>query len=92
MRRVRRVTTLAIGEIRALPHLDDVTVRVADVAPYLAVLFLRLGDELGSSTLPELIASLNISNADIQEAADLIRVGGDAEGDGGLIRSGRPRR
>src|SRR5579863_6971423 len=71
---------LAVGEVRlALSDLDDIAVGIADVAARLAVLFLRLRDELGASTLPQLIARLDIGNADIHKAADFIRVGEDAE-------------
>ncbi len=42
----------ALRDVGALSDLDNVTVRIADVAANLAVLFLRLGDELGSSTFP----------------------------------------
>ena len=42
----------ALREVDALSDLDNVTVRIADVAANLAVPFLRLGDELGSSTSP----------------------------------------
>ena len=73
---------LTVGEIGALSDLDNVTVRIADVAANLAVLGDRLGDELGSSTFPQFIASLNIRDAEIHKAVDVIRVG-DAE---------RPRR
>ena len=38
--------------VGGLSDLDNVTVRIADVAANLAVLLLRLGDELGSSTFP----------------------------------------
>src|ERR1700687_563273 len=55
----------ASREVGTLSDLDNVTVRIADVAANLAVLFLRLRDELGSSTFPQLIARLNIRNADI---------------------------
>jgi hypothetical protein len=40
----------ALRQANGLSDLDNVTVRVADVAANLAVLFLRLRDELGSST------------------------------------------
>jgi len=43
---------LTVGEVSALSDLDNVTVRVADVAAYLPVLGDRLRDELGSSTFP----------------------------------------
>jgi hypothetical protein len=63
----------------ALPNFYNVAIRIANVAARLAVLGLRLGDELGSSTSPKLITGLNICNADIHKAADCIGVGGDAE-------------
>jgi hypothetical protein len=44
--------SLTVLEGGALPDLDNVTVRIADVAANLAVLLLRLRDELGSSTSP----------------------------------------
>jgi hypothetical protein len=43
---------LTVGEGGALSDLDNITVRVADVAARLAVLLLRFRDELGSSTFP----------------------------------------
>ena len=43
---------LPVGEIGTLSDLDNVTVRIADVAANLAVLGYRLRDELGSSTFP----------------------------------------
>jgi len=43
---------LAVSEIGALPDLDDIAVRIADVAAYLAILGDRLRDELGSPTFP----------------------------------------
>src|SRR5580704_6633427 len=41
-----------VCEISALSDLDNVTVRIADVAANLTVLGYRLRDELGSSTFP----------------------------------------
>jgi hypothetical protein len=43
---------LTVGEGSALSDLDNVTVRIADVAANLAVLGDRFSDELGSSTFP----------------------------------------
>src|SRR5580698_4473250 len=60
---------LTVLEGGALSDLDNITVRIADVAARLAVLGDRLGDELGSSTLPELIRCLNICNTDIHKVA-----------------------
>ena len=80
---------LAVCEARlALPNFDDITVRIADVAADLAVLGYWLRDELGSSTFPQFIARLNIRNAEIHKAIDVIRVG-DAERYRRLV-GGRP--
>ena len=43
---------LTIREIGALPDFDDITVRIADVAAYLAVFGNRLRNELGPSAFP----------------------------------------
>ena len=45
----RASTVLEVG---ALSDLDNISVRIADVAAYLAVLGDRWRDEFGSSTLP----------------------------------------
>ena len=51
--RSRSGAALAVREARfALSDLDDVTVRIADVAACLAVLGDRLRDEIRSSTFP----------------------------------------
>src|SRR5277367_1588973 len=68
-----------VCEPDTLSDLDNVSVGIADVAARLAGLGDRLGDELRSSTSPQFIARLNICNADIHKAADLIRVGEDAK-------------
>ena len=62
---------LAVSDARvALPNFYNIAIRIANVAARLAVLGLRLRDELGSSTSPKLVTPLNICNADIHEAAD----------------------
>jgi len=43
---------LTVREIGALSDLDNITVRIADVAANFAILGDRLGDELSSSTFP----------------------------------------
>jgi hypothetical protein len=43
---------LTVSDVGALSDLDNIAVRIADVAAYLAVLGDRLRDELGSSTFP----------------------------------------
>jgi hypothetical protein len=62
---------LAVSNARiALPNFYNIAIRIANVAARLAVLGLRLRDELGSSTSPKFIARLNICNANIHKAAD----------------------
>src|SRR5215469_2189798 len=77
---------LTVLEIGALADLDDVAVRIANVAANLAILGDRLGDELGSAAFPQFVARLNIRNAEIHKAIDVIGVG-DAERYRRLIRS-----
>jgi hypothetical protein len=43
---------LTVREIGTLSDLNDVTIRIADIAANLAVFGYRLRDELGSSTFP----------------------------------------
>src|SRR3954470_7331516 len=78
---------LAVREVRALSDFDNVTVRIADVTARLTVLGDRLRDEFGSSTLPQFVARLNIRDAQIHKAVDVIRVG-DAEHYRRLVRGG----
>jgi hypothetical protein len=62
---------LAVSDARvALPNFYNIAIRIANVAARLAVLGLRLRDELGSSTSPKFVTRLNICNADIHETAD----------------------
>src|SRR5665213_3424433 len=62
---------LAVSDARvALPNFYNVAVGIANVAARLTVFGLWLGDELGPSNFPQLIARMNIGNADIHEAAD----------------------
>src|SRR5215471_10336128 len=68
---------LAVSNARvALPNFYNIAIRIANVAARLAVLGLRLRDELGSSTSPKFVARLNICNADVHKAADQIGIGG----------------
>src|SRR4051794_14280764 len=65
---------LAVGQVSALSYFDNVTIRVANVAARLAVLWDRLGDELGSPAFPRFVARLNIRDPDVHEAVDMARV------------------
>src|SRR3954447_25098265 len=78
-------SALPVCELGALSHLDNVTVWIANVAARLAVLRDRLGNELSSPTLPQLVACMNIRNANVHKPIYLIRVR-DAEGHCRLIR------
>src|SRR5580700_4938867 len=76
---------LTVDQVRALSDLDNVAIRIADVAANLAILRYWLRDELGSSTFPQFVARLNIRNAEIHKAVDVSRVG-DAKRYRRLIR------
>lgn len=66
---------LAVSKIGALSDLDDIAIRIADVASDLAVLGDRRRDELGSPTLPQFVTCLNIRDTDIHKAIDLVWIG-----------------
>src|SRR6202041_2638857 len=73
------LVSLAISNARvALPNFYNIAIRIANVAARLAVLGLRLRDELGSSTSPKFVTRLNVCNADIHKATNRIRVSGNA--------------
>src|SRR5580700_1416587 len=76
---------LSVLELGALSDLDDIAVRVADVAADLAVLGNRRREELGSPAFPQFVARLNVRNAEIHKAVDVIRIR-DAERYRRLIR------
>src|SRR5579862_3227143 len=80
---LRRALTVLEGG--ALSDLDNVAVRIADVAADLPVLGNRRGEKLGSPTFPQFIARLNVRNAEIHKAVDVIGVR-DAERYRRLIR------
>jgi hypothetical protein len=62
---------LAVSDTRvALPNFYNIAIRIANIAARLALLGLRLRDELRSSTSPKFVTRLNICNADIHKAAD----------------------
>src|SRR4051794_28917391 len=70
----------AVSETRlALPDFYDVAIRIADVAACLPVFVLGLRDELCPSTSPLFIACTDIGDTYVHEAADDIRVGGNAK-------------
>src|ERR1700753_4139639 len=74
---------------RRLADLDDVAVGVADVGADLGLVDLRLGEEFGAAGAPLLVDGGDVLDADVEEAADPVGVGGRLQGDGRLV-VGRP--
>src|SRR5579871_3550593 len=68
-------SALTVGKIGTLSDLDNVTVRIADVAANLAVFGNRRRDELSSPAFPEFVAGLDVRDANIHKAVDVVRVG-----------------
>lgn len=62
--------------VSALPDLDNITVRVADIAANLPGLRDRLCNEFGSPAFPKFVTRLNVGNTDIHKAVDVIGIGG----------------
>jgi hypothetical protein len=67
---------LTVGEIGALPDLDNIAIRITHVATDLAVFGDRRSDKLGPPAAPQFVASLNIRNTDVHKAVDPVGVGG----------------
>src|SRR5688500_18858355 len=72
-----------------LADLDQVPIRIADVAADLASTVLWWREELGSARAPLGVDRLDVRHADVQEAARTVRVGGCLERDRRLVL-GRP--
>src|SRR5436190_18102334 len=68
-----------------LAHLDQVAVRIADVAAELRPAVLRRSQELRAARTPLLIDRLNLRDADVEEAADPVGIGRRLEDHGGLV-------
>src|SRR4051812_11958214 len=68
-----------------LPNLNNVTVRIANVAARLTIFWLWLRDELRSPTSPKCIALLNIGDANVHEAAEVIGISRYAKRDRRLV-------
>src|SRR5919204_1467208 len=71
-----------------LPDLDQVAVRVAEVAPDLGGALLWRGEELGSASGPFLVDRLDVRDADVQEGAHAIGVRWGLERDRRLVLGG----
>jgi len=74
-----------------LPDLDDVAVGIAHVtAPFAAVIVERLGEEVGALGGPFPVAGTDVGDAEIQEAAHAVWVGGVSRNTSGLSGVGPP--
>ena len=72
------------GSIR-LSELDQVAVRIAEVAAGFRAAVDWRREELGASLAPRLVGRLDVCDADVQEAADAIGIAGRLEGDAWLV-------
>src|SRR5918912_3463138 len=73
------------ASLDCLADLDEVSVGVADVGPDLVTVVFRLGEELGALGGPLPVCPLDVGDADVEEAADLVRIRWRGEDDGGLV-------
>jgi hypothetical protein len=67
------------------PHLDQVAVRIADIAADFGFTRDRWREKLGAPRAPVLVHRLDVRNSDIEEAADPIWVTGRLQDDGRLV-------
>src|SRR5262249_58965600 len=74
-----------IGGCCRLSDLDEVPVRIADVAAKLRRVDLGLGDEPGTPGRPEVVVAPDVGHAKVQKAAEHIRLSGWGSGDLGLV-------
>src|SRR4051812_16688635 len=75
----------ALGGCRRLADLDEMSVRIADVAADLGFVLLRGGQEFRPSRAPFLVHGVDVSDPDVEEAAGPAGVWRDLEGHGGLV-------
>src|SRR5205807_4178059 len=68
-----------------LADLDQMAVRVADVAADLVLVLLGRREELSPARAPFGVHGLDIRHADVEKATDAIGVGGRLERDGWLV-------
>ena len=74
--------------VDGLPDLDDVTVRISDVAADLVLVLLRRRQELRALGAPFGVHCADVCDPDIEEAADPVGVGWRLKGDRGLVVGG----
>src|SRR3954451_3317706 len=68
-----------------LPNLDEVAVRVSDVAADLGLELDRLRQELRAASTPLRVQGVDVSHPKVEEAAHPIQVAGGLERDGRLV-------
>jgi hypothetical protein len=73
-----------------LADLDEMPIRIADVAADLGSAVLRRGQELGPARAPLLVDGLDVGDADVEEAARPVGVGGVSSVTVGLSSVGPP--
>src|ERR1700677_4454538 len=74
--------------VRGLPHFDQVTVGIADVAALLVLVLFRRRQELSAPGAPLRVHSLDVFDPDIEEAADPVGILRRFQGDRGLVVGG----
>src|SRR5260370_3557161 len=85
--RIRRASVGRPVRLIALSELDQVAVRIAEVAAGFRPAVDWRREELGASLAPRLVGRLDVCDADVQEAADAIEIAGRLEGDAWLVVS-----
>src|SRR5262249_39554142 len=71
--------------VRGLPHLDQITVGIADVATDLVLVLFRRRQELSTPGAPFRVHGLDVFDPDVEEAADPVRIAGSLQGDRRLV-------
>src|ERR1700744_5161975 len=68
-----------------LADLDQVPVRITDVAAQLALVLFRRREELGAAGAPVRVHRLDVRDPDVEKAAGPVQLGRGLEGDGRLV-------
>src|SRR5690348_16428494 len=64
-----------LGDLRRLSYLDEVAVRVADVAADLTAAVDRRGQKLGPAPAPRFVYGVDVGDPDIEKGADPVKIG-----------------
>jgi hypothetical protein len=68
-----------------LPHFDQVTVGIADVAALLVLVLFRRGQELSTPGAPFGVHRVDVFDPDVEEAADPVGIAWRLQDDRGLV-------